>query len=142
MSAADARQQPPPRTGGFVRFCDESIMAPKAHGTSDVPVQTGLRWGVDRRKADRICNFNRDGAEYPGYWRAETRFIAEEVSDEAEPSSTVFYDSVTGKPLFVAPVGRTMREARRHGLETGASTLPCANRATLTRAHSAPSVCS
>ena len=38
---------------------DESIMKPKKHGTSDTPVQQNLRWGVDRKKADQICNFNR-----------------------------------------------------------------------------------
>ena len=81
-------------------------MAPKAHGTSDRPVQRELRWNVDRSTADRICNFNRDAAEYRGYWRSETRFMAEVSRDEP----TVYYDSVTGKPLFVAPIGRTMSE--------------------------------
>ena len=33
----------------------ESIMAPKAHGTAERPVQTDLRWGCDRGVADRIC---------------------------------------------------------------------------------------
>ena len=34
-------------------------MAPKEHGTSAIPVQTKLRWDVDRKIADRICNYNR-----------------------------------------------------------------------------------
>ena len=34
----------------------EDIMKPKAHGTSDKPVQTNLRWGCDVKLADRICN--------------------------------------------------------------------------------------
>jgi hypothetical protein len=38
-------------------------MSKKTHGTSDVPVQTNLRWNVDRSKADRICNYNRHYAE-------------------------------------------------------------------------------
>lgn len=38
---------------------EESIMAPKAHGTSNTPVQQGLRWNCDVATADRICNFNR-----------------------------------------------------------------------------------
>ena len=33
----------------------ESIMSPKAHGTSDKPVQSKLRWGCDPKLADRIC---------------------------------------------------------------------------------------
>jgi peptide methionine sulfoxide reductase MsrB len=95
-----------PKTGGYVQFCDEETMAPKAHGTSAKPVQKQLRWGCDRKFADRICNFNRHSAEYPGYWQAETRYLRE-VSRE-EP--TVYYDSVTGLPLFVAPIGRSMDE--------------------------------
>ena len=38
---------------------DESIMKPKAHGTSETPVQDNLRWNCDRKTADNICNFNR-----------------------------------------------------------------------------------
>ena len=44
----------------------ESIMAPKAHGTAERPVQTDLRWGCDRAVADRICCFNRHYAEHSG----------------------------------------------------------------------------
>jgi len=36
----------------------ESIMSKKKHGTSNTPVQDNLRWGCDRKTADRICNFN------------------------------------------------------------------------------------
>jgi len=36
---------------------DESIMAPKAHGTSETPVQKNLRWKCDYETADRICNY-------------------------------------------------------------------------------------
>jgi hypothetical protein len=38
---------------------EESIMSPKAHGTSSTPVQETLRWDCDRKVADNICNFNR-----------------------------------------------------------------------------------
>ena len=44
----------------------ESIMAPKAHGTAERPVQADLRWGCDRGVADRICCFNRHYAEHSG----------------------------------------------------------------------------
>jgi len=93
---------------------DESIMSQKAHGTTAKPVQEGLRWNVDRRTADRICSFNRRFAEYAGYWRT-TSFL-QEVSKEGE---TTFYDSVTGKPLFIAPRGRSFasfeKESNVHG---------------------------
>lgn len=103
-----------PKTGGSVVFCDENVMAQKAHGTTEKAVQENLRWNVDRRNADRICSFNRHYAEYAGYWK--TTSYLKEVS-MTEP--TVYYDSVTGKPLFVAPVGRSMddflRESDVHG---------------------------
>lgn len=93
---------------------EESIMAPKAHGTSHVPVQTDLRWKCDPKLADRICNFNRHYAEHSGYWNSKTNF-----QDEVGEEPITFYDSNTGKPLFIAPKGRTMKEflseSRSHG---------------------------
>mmetsp|Transcript_22438 Transcript_22438/g.48850 ORF Transcript_22438/g.48850 Transcript_22438/m.48850 type:complete len:162 (-) Transcript_22438:422-907(-) len=95
---------------------DESIMAPKAHGTSAVPVQQNLRWKCDRDTADRICNFNRHYAEHSGYFE-KTDFVAHAKS---QPDQEInFYDSNTGKLLFTAPRGRTMdeflKESRAHG---------------------------
>lgn len=94
---------------------DESIMSPKAHGTSTVPVQSNLRWGCDEKIADRICNFNRHYAEHSGYWET-TKFIQEESANAGE---ITFYDPNTGKPLFVAPRGRSfdqfVLESRNHG---------------------------
>ena len=37
----------------------EEIMSAKAHGTSANPVMSNLRFGVDPKLTDRICNFNR-----------------------------------------------------------------------------------
>jgi len=47
---------------GFDGSCvmgEDSIMSPKSHGTSEVPVQEDLRWDCDVKVADNICNFNR-----------------------------------------------------------------------------------
>eukprot|EP00965_Chrysotila_dentata_P232874 6199243-Pleurochrysis_carterae.AAC.1 len=57
------------------------------------------------RQADRICSFNRHYAEYAGYWK-NTNYLKE--VDRNQP--TVYYDSVSGKPLFVAPIGRSLDE--------------------------------
>lgn len=38
---------------------DETLMSPKSHGTTVSPVQTDLRFNVDRSLADRICSYNR-----------------------------------------------------------------------------------
>ena len=103
-----------PKVGGKPVMAPESIMAQKAHGTSASPVQANLKWNVDGKKADQITNFNRRFAEYGGYWK-ETSFLKEVSRDEP----TTYYDSVTGKPLFVAPIGRTMdqflAESNVHG---------------------------
>ena len=50
-----------------VVFGPESLMAKKSHGTCPAPVQETLRYGCDRREADRICCFNRHYAEFSGY---------------------------------------------------------------------------
>lgn len=97
---------------------EESIMSPKAHGTSETPVQKDLRWKCDYDTADRICNFNRHYAEYAGYWLT-TSFVEDARKVAAEGKDITFYDSNTGKPLFVAPRGRSMedflKESGSHG---------------------------
>lgn len=97
---------------------DESIMSPKAHGTSKTPVQKNLRWDCDHETADRICNFNRHYAEYGGYWRT-TPFVQEATKEYEANGEVKFYDSNTGKLLFVAPKGRPMddflKESASHG---------------------------
>ena len=92
--------------GGKLRFGDESIMDQKDHGTSAVPVQESLRYGVSRKLADRISNYNRRFAELGGYFQ-ETSF--EDVVRAANGPVT-FYDSNTGKALFQAPIGRSVDE--------------------------------
>eukprot|EP01033_Poteriospumella_lacustris_P006836 gene6836-4924_t len=89
-------------------------MSKKQHGTCSQPVQSHLRWSCDVDTADRICCFNRHYAEHSGYW--ETTSFLSEVDGSKE---ITFYDSVTGKPLFIAPRGRTfaefVAESRSHG---------------------------
>jgi peptide methionine sulfoxide reductase MsrB len=93
---------------------DESIMSPKKHGTTATPVQANLRWGIADVLASRICSYNRHYAEPSGSWVA-TSFLRE--ADRA--GTTTFFDSVTGRPLFMAPRGRSFeeweRESRAHG---------------------------
>jgi len=93
---------------------DEAIMDQKTHGTTEKPVQKDLRWDCDVSTADRICCFNRHYAEFAGYWET-TSFLKEAPRDE----EITFYDSVTGKPLFIGPRGRTfeefVKESKSHG---------------------------
>lgn len=101
--------------GGKVRFGDESIMSPKEHGTSSQPVQSDLLYGVSNKLADKICNFNRHFAEMGGSFQSSN---FEDVVLNANGPVT-FYDSVTGKPLFVAPISRSaeafVEESKIHG---------------------------
>lgn len=101
--------------GGKIQYGDEGIMSPKAHGTSAEPVQSNLLYGVSNKLADKICNYNRHFAEMGGYFQS-TDF--EDAVLNAKGPIT-FYDSVTGKPLFVAPVDRSaeqfVQESKVHG---------------------------
>ena len=90
-------------------------MSQKEHGTSAKRVQSGLRWSCDENLADRICSFNRHYAENAGYWDRSTTFFAEETQAAGE---ITYYDSVTGKPLFYSPRGRSwdafVKESKIH----------------------------
>ncbi|KAL3943071.1 MAG: hypothetical protein SGBAC_002848 [Bacillariaceae sp.] len=101
--------------GGKMKLGDESIMSQKGHGTSANPVQSDLLYGVSEKLADKISNYNRQFAEFAGYFRS-TSF--EDVVLESKGPVT-FYDSVTGKPLFVAPINRSaedfIQESEVHG---------------------------
>eukprot|EP00523_Entomoneis_sp_CCMP467_P023377 CAMPEP_0168833772 /NCGR_PEP_ID=MMETSP0727-20121128/3241_1 /TAXON_ID=265536 /ORGANISM="Amphiprora sp., Strain CCMP467" /LENGTH=218 /DNA_ID=CAMNT_0008887089 /DNA_START=43 /DNA_END=699 /DNA_ORIENTATION=+ len=101
--------------GGKLVFGDEEIMSKKAHGTSEQPVQSDLLYEVDVSLADKICNFNRHFAERAGYFRYTNWEDIVLASDQP----VTFYDSVTGKPLFQAPIGRSkesfVEESRVHG---------------------------
>ena len=92
-------------------------MSRKAHGTTEKPVQEDLRWNCNRKKADEICCFNRHYAEHSGYFK--TTPFQSYMMERGSEAPTVFYDSVTGLPLFVAPVGRSveafLEESRAHG---------------------------
>lgn len=105
-----------PEHGGTPVAGAESIMSAKAHGTTEHPVQATLRWNCNRGTSDRICCHNRHYAEHSGYFET-TPFVR--YMKERGGAPTVFYDSVTGLPLFVAPVGRSveefLKESRAHG---------------------------
>lgn len=96
---------------------DESIMSKKANGSCDRPPQPFLRFGVDETKANRICCFNRKFAEESGY--AFSSKVSWLETLENQEKQMVYYDSVTGRPLFVAPQGRSkeefIEESRVHG---------------------------
>ena len=99
--------------------CEEEVMCEKAHGTTENPVQQNLRYGVDWSKADNICSYNRHYAEHSGYaWTANITWV-EQCRGLKEGDTITYYDSVSGKPLFIAPKGRTMEqfltESRAHG---------------------------
>lgn len=97
---------------------EESIMSKKAHGTTEKPVQLNLLYGCDFDTADRICCYNRHYAEHAGYAFSNPRTWIQEITNNGGIEVT-YYDSVTGKPLFIAPRGRSVdnfiRESQVHG---------------------------
>ena len=112
-----------PESGGPTVHGTEDIMRPKQHGSTAAPVQATLRWDVDREVADNICSFNREGAEpslsFTNYQAFTKQLGWQRGVDMAAVEPTVYYDSVSGAPLFVAPRGRTvddlLGESLRHG---------------------------
>jgi len=101
-------------SAGYPVMGDESIMCAKANGTSAVPIQQNLRYGCDTKLADNICNHNRHYAEHSGYWKKTSW-----VQDVQSNGEVTYYDSNTGKPLFIAPRGRDFaafkEESASHG---------------------------
>lgn len=93
---------------------NEDIMKRKSHGSCDKPVQDNLRFNCDKNTADRICCFNRHLAEHSGYFKG-TSWL-DDIDPEVE---TTYFDSVSGKPLFIAPRGRSfsefVKETKAHG---------------------------
>ena len=94
---------------------EESLMAKKGpFGSTAQPVQANLQYGISNSLANRICCFNRHYAEPSGSFTGTSFF-----SDVNRSGETTFYDSVTGRPLFIAPRGRTFaefeQESRAHG---------------------------
>lgn len=97
---------------------NEKLMKKKAHGSTDKPVQENLRWNVSRKKADKICSFNRHYAENSQYFvNSKVTWLKEMKEKGDEP--TKYYDSVSGKHLYTAPIGRTfdqfLKESKKHG---------------------------
>ena len=89
-------------------------MSEKGHGTTEKPVQSDLMYGCDRETADRICCYNRHYAEHSGYFSTTNYF--NEVDKSVE---TTYYDSVTGKPLFIGPRGRSFEDFKTESINHG-----------------------
>jgi hypothetical protein len=76
----------------------------QAHGTCHhrAKPESELRWGMPYDLADKISCYTRRFAEPAGSWEGTTLLTAE----GPHTAPITFYDSVTGAPLFVAPVRR------------------------------------
>lgn len=86
----------------------ESLLDKKAHGTCIAGVQQPLRWDVPSDLADDLCCFSRNANETFGFW--EQFLPAFERTPAGKLVRITFYDSVTGKPVFRAPVGRSWQD--------------------------------
>lgn len=63
-----SNQQVDAKSSEYPIYGSDEIMKKKEHGTSDKQVQQKLRWGCDVALADKICNFNRNWAEFAGIY--------------------------------------------------------------------------
>lgn len=89
----------------------------QCHGYSPMDsVRTFLGAKIDYETSDRICCHNHRYAEYAGYLASPEVDLFSRLDPGAE---TVWYDSVCGIPLFVAPRGRTFDEFREESLRHG-----------------------
>ena len=105
--------------GSPIVYCGDDVMSKKSHGTTDTPLDpAALRWNIDAKLADKICSFNRHFAEPGGSFENNESFL-KEVSSLAPGETITYYDTVSQRPLFVAPVGRTkeqfLQESYVHG---------------------------
>merc|ERR1712085_38872 len=89
----------------------------QCYGYTPMPsVASYLGTELDYSTAERICCDNHRFAEYRGYLEAPEVDLFARLDPAAE---TVFYDSVCGIPLFVAPRGRSFEEFREESLHHG-----------------------
>lgn len=90
---------------------------PQCYGYTPMPsVSTYLGATLQYSTAERICCNNHRYAEFRGYLDAPEVDFFGRLDPAAE---TVFYDSVCGIPLFVAPRGRTFEEFKEESLNHG-----------------------
>jgi len=71
---------------------------------------------LDYSVADRICCHNHIYAEYRGYLASPEVDLFSRLDPSVE---TIFYDSVCGIPLFIAPRNRTFEEFKEESLHHG-----------------------
>ena len=95
----------------------EVLMRSGVSGSCSSEVQPRLRWQLNRSLAEQISCHNRRGAEPSGLWASTP--LLQQLEDIPRHETVAFYDSVSGKPLFRAPRGRTVQEfineSRAHG---------------------------
>lgn len=96
----------------------DDLMAKKSHGTCEKPPGRQLRWGCSHNLADRICCFNRHYAEHSGYWES-TSFLKNIERYMKDSGEVTFFDSVSQKPLFVVPNGRSVQDFLNESLAHG-----------------------
>lgn len=93
---------------------DDSVMDQKVYGTCHQKPAKQLRWGVNGFLAGRIGCMNRDLPEDKDY------FLTIGMLESGGPKQEIiFYDTASGKPVFVAPRGRSweefVAESKHHG---------------------------
>ena len=91
--------------------------AEQCYGYTPMPsVSSYLGATINYATSNKICCNNHRFAEYSGYLEAPEVNLFGRLNPDNE---TVFYDSVCGLPLFIAPRGRTFDEFKKGSLHHG-----------------------
>ena len=99
-------------------FASKTIIGGGVFGSCANPpstFSTPLRWNSDPSTADHICCHNERFAEYSGYWQSTTF----PTSLPAGTTEITFYDAATGRPLFIAPRGRSYNDFYQESVHHG-----------------------
>ena len=105
------------------------------YGTCAAPVQDPdtLLFGSNYQLATRICCHNRHYAEHSGYFQetqwygqisrrqlhSQGQYAVHGEKNEDEGEAWAYFDSVTGKHLFTAPIGRSFEDFYEESLAHG-----------------------
>ena len=92
----------------FIDFLGFGVMSEKENGSCPSLPMDNLKWNVDSSTANRISCHNRKWAEARSYAFDDDRTYLADLNSQS--GAITFFDSVNGKAVFKAPVGRTIQE--------------------------------
>jgi len=84
----------------------DGVLLSLQNGRCEGQLQSSLLFESKQELANHICCHNSKYAEPSGYFQGTPLVQSMQAAD----GTTTFYDSVCGRPLFVAPKGRSLQD--------------------------------